>query len=155
MPAQCPNCHHEIDCLYIERDCIETGTCDLDGDNENWDNTESCGNDSRTTCPECGEECNPDNVEYPNEEEDTERTLRPTGSVFIRQPIPHQSRPDLRKAVSYPFREIQEVAPIIVTCQKCDTKFESEYVPGDKTKECDNCHSTQELTPTSTLIIIR
>lgn len=73
MTHKCPHCEHEIDHLNtVETGIVAYGSCDIDG--ENCDTNDTCyDNSERTTeCPDCGEEVDPDDVIHEDEEEDKE-----------------------------------------------------------------------------------
>lgn len=70
MPNFCAHCDSEIDHLSYNSDVNEWGTCDLDGNNNDCDNSEING--TNYECPECNEGINPDEDIIHRDEEDND-----------------------------------------------------------------------------------
>ena len=86
MPSEtkkCPHCDAELDHLAFESDVtnygVEWGTCDLDGDNFDWQDSETHDgqtDETRYKCPECDVELNPDDLIDVDEEDDDEPEVK-------------------------------------------------------------------------------
>jgi hypothetical protein len=152
--GRCPNCHHVIDHLNTESDAYEFGHCDLDGENYETDDYESNDNSEfRYICPDCGEDCAPRDVEDVASEEAEEsatallRNNRPRPNITA-EPIGQRT---LKDEVASKFVNKEILQNLLITCEKCNHKFESDFIPGDTTKHCNHCHHEQELNEQSAL----
>lgn len=68
--ARCPHCEEEINGLSYSRSASEYGSCDLNGENCEYSDTESSDDNYYLTCPECGDELYPRDVVYEDREEE-------------------------------------------------------------------------------------
>ena len=92
--AKCPGCGNTIDHLDFESDVTqwghEWGTCDIDGDNQDWGDSEFNDgetNETRYKCPDCEYELDLSELEEIEEEEE-EKELNEDGEEISQAPEP-------------------------------------------------------------------
>ena len=136
MPNRCPHCHEDIEALnYIEYG-YEQGVCDIDGGGGCSDNGFE-GDEIIYSCPECGDELDPNDVEFYDEEDEANEEISP----------PREETPLLTPTENTNMfadtdgkRKYEQIKSTLSACPKCGLEYE--FDRGEIEIECKYCGET-------------
>lgn len=155
MPRECSNCNNELDHLNYRSEVTEYGTHDLDGGNNEIEDSET--NEITYSCPECYEEVRIDDFQ-----ENTPRSsnLNELMTQFRNQTTENFDIRTSIKATIHLFKEIKEetINPntsftAIVNCKKCKTEYETETTVSELETTCMGCKEKFKMDKTNTMIL--
>lgn len=149
MPRRCPHCEAIIDHLNYTADTTsygyEQGTCDTNGDDWEYEDSEVNGTDYGETtyrCPECDDEVRPDDLEDANDDDEDDENMSMTPNNTSTRGITDDGTSvtvNGRYGITSDFVSLSERT---IECPEC---HKVNFTDGDGAIICSACNHEIEL----------